>query len=424
MSVQHCSDITLLPQGGFSCAMIGPMSESEPLPKNPVRVNKMPLYLRLYQDQTLIDVARMVGYAGLSLPAARERLRELNAIHNKDKLVAAVEELTEISAETVQLKADVRRLCFQLLGFPPEQKDTPIANSLGSPQHNEAADAPKPKEKKPAQPSQKKRSKRASAEPQADASSTDDTKERTAQTTPLMEQYRAAKAAHPDMVLLFRIGEFYEVLDADADVVHRILGLTLTTRDRITKMCGFPHHQLEAYLHELLKEGLRVAVCDQIDTTTKSVRREITRVVPEVMQDETDAEVTSVGGVKTKILVKLRKIKKNAPGNAEGKPVRQPRHFVMQKFEEYMTAEGLAFVPVADVKKTTPAVAPHVAGLDYVVLMGEEKLLVTVRPNLTKKNAAAAKEVQKLFGNGYQAIRIWPIESEDGWVWDRHPIIA
>ena len=58
-------------------------------------------------------------------------------------------------------------------------------------------------------------------------------------------------------------------------------------------------------------------------------------------------------------------------------------------------------------KKTTPAVAQHIAGLDYIVLRGEEKLLITVRPNLPTKNANAAKEVQKLFG-----VRAWPRRRE------------
>jgi hypothetical protein len=89
-----------------------------------------------------------------------------------------------------------------------------------------------------------------------------------------------------------------------------------------------------------------------------------------------------------------------------------------------MNREGLAFVAIDDVKKTTPDVAKHVAGLDFIVLRGEEKLLVTVRPNLPAKNANAAKEVQKLFGAPYRSVRIWPSETGGDWRWDEHPIAA
>lgn len=82
---------------------------------------------------------------------------------------------------------------------------------------------------------------------------------------PIMEQYRAAKAQHPGMILLFRIGDFYEVFDDDAETLHKFLGLTLTTRDQTEKMAGFPYHQLEVYLRKLLKGGHRVAICDRLD---------------------------------------------------------------------------------------------------------------------------------------------------------------
>ena len=156
-------------------------------------------------------------------------------------------------------------------------------------------------------------------------------------------------------------------------------------------MAGFPHHQLETYLHKLLKEGLRVAICDQVDDGMKQTRREVTRVVPELMDEES-------------------------------KPVKQPRHFVLKEFEEWMNQEGLTFVAIDDVKKTTPDVAKHVAGLDFIVLRGEEKLLVTVRPNLPAKNANAAKEVQKLFGASYRSVRIWPSEVGREWKWAEFPI--
>ncbi|MBI3823930.1 MAG: DNA mismatch repair protein MutS [Planctomycetes bacterium] len=101
-------------------------------------------------------------------------------------------------------------------------------------------------------------------------------------TTPMMQQYRDAKAKHPDMLLLFRMGDFYELFENDAETAHKVLGLTLTSRDKELAMAGFPHHQLENYLHKLLKEGFRVAVCDQVEDASQAkglVRREVTRVV-------------------------------------------------------------------------------------------------------------------------------------------------
>jgi DNA mismatch repair protein MutS len=101
-------------------------------------------------------------------------------------------------------------------------------------------------------------------------------------TTPMMQQYREAKERHPGMILLFRMGDFYETFHEDAEVAARVLGLTLTSRDKTVPMAGFPHHSLETHLRKLLRAGHRVAVCDQVEDpaqAVKLVRREVTRVV-------------------------------------------------------------------------------------------------------------------------------------------------
>jgi DNA mismatch repair protein MutS len=102
-------------------------------------------------------------------------------------------------------------------------------------------------------------------------------------TTPMMQQYRDAKARHPGMLLLFHNGDFYELFEDDAEVGARVLGLTLTKRDKQIPMAGFPHHALEKHLHRLLQAGHRVAICDQVEdpATVKGrpVNREVTRVV-------------------------------------------------------------------------------------------------------------------------------------------------
>jgi DNA mismatch repair protein MutS len=98
----------------------------------------------------------------------------------------------------------------------------------------------------------------------------------------MMRQYQEAKAQHPGMLLLFRMGDFYETFDDDARLAARVLGLTLTSRDKQVPMAGFPHHQLENYLRKLLHAGHRVAVCDQVEDSALAkglVKREVTRVV-------------------------------------------------------------------------------------------------------------------------------------------------
>lgn len=114
--------------------------------------------------------------------------------------------------------------------------------------------------------------------------------------TPMFRQYRALKAEHRDTILLFRMGDFYEMFDADAEEASRILGLTLTARGKGTAhaapMCGFPHHQLGAYTSRLVRAGKRVAVCDQVEDPRKAkglVRREVVRVVTPGTLDDPDS---------------------------------------------------------------------------------------------------------------------------------------
>jgi DNA mismatch repair protein MutS len=98
----------------------------------------------------------------------------------------------------------------------------------------------------------------------------------------MMQQYQEAKARHPGMLLFFRMGDFFELFADDAETGAKVLGLTLTSRDKSTRMAGFPHHQLENYLHKLLRAGHRVAICDQVEDASEAkglVRREVTRVV-------------------------------------------------------------------------------------------------------------------------------------------------
>lgn len=103
--------------------------------------------------------------------------------------------------------------------------------------------------------------------------------------SPMMRQYEEAKAACGDALLLFRMGDFYELFHEDAKICARVLGLTLTSRDKGENpipMAGFPYHQLEGYLAKLIRNGHRVAVCDQVEDPKEAkgiVRREVTRIV-------------------------------------------------------------------------------------------------------------------------------------------------
>jgi DNA mismatch repair protein MutS len=101
-----------------------------------------------------------------------------------------------------------------------------------------------------------------------------------------MQQYARIKAQHPDAVLLFRVGDFYETFGSDAITASRVLGITLTKRNNggssEMELAGFPHHALETYLPRLVRAGLRVAICDQLEDPKQAkgvVKRGITEVV-------------------------------------------------------------------------------------------------------------------------------------------------
>ncbi|MGH7172041.1 MAG: DNA mismatch repair protein MutS, partial [Gemmataceae bacterium] len=102
-------------------------------------------------------------------------------------------------------------------------------------------------------------------------------------TTPMMQQFRDAKAKHPGTMVFFRNGDFYELFEEDAEVGSRLLGIALTRRDKDIPMAGVPHHALDRYLGKLLQAGHRVAICEQMEDprTVKGrpVRREVVRVV-------------------------------------------------------------------------------------------------------------------------------------------------
>jgi DNA mismatch repair protein MutS len=111
-------------------------------------------------------------------------------------------------------------------------------------------------------------------------------KEKSAKETPLMKQYNEIKSKYPDACLLFRVGDFYETFGEDAIRASKILGIVLTKRgagsETETALAGFPHHSLNTYLPKLVKAGLRVAICDQLEDpkmTKTIVKRGVTELV-------------------------------------------------------------------------------------------------------------------------------------------------
>ncbi|MEO8149530.1 MAG: DNA mismatch repair protein MutS [Bacteroidia bacterium] len=104
--------------------------------------------------------------------------------------------------------------------------------------------------------------------------------------TPLMKQYNAIKAKYPDALLLFRVGDFYETFDEDAVKASKILGIVLTKRGAgsatETELAGFPYHSLDTYLPKLVRAGMRVAICDQLEDpklTKTIVKRGVTELI-------------------------------------------------------------------------------------------------------------------------------------------------
>lgn len=104
--------------------------------------------------------------------------------------------------------------------------------------------------------------------------------------TPLMKQYYSIKAIHPDAILLFRVGDFYETFGDDAIKSSSILGITLTRRANgaasYIELAGFPYHAIDTYLPKLVRAGERVAICEQLEDP-KSVKGIVKRGVIELV---------------------------------------------------------------------------------------------------------------------------------------------
>jgi DNA mismatch repair protein MutS len=122
--------------------------------------------------------------------------------------------------------------------------------------------------------------------------------------TPAMRQYARFKQQHPECVLFFRMGDFYEMFDDDALLCHKVLGITLTQRTQGIPMAGVPYHAVESYLRRMIEAGYRVAVCEQVQDPKDAVGvvdRSVTRVVtPGTLVDESllnEAQANTVAAI-------------------------------------------------------------------------------------------------------------------------------
>ncbi len=100
--------------------------------------------------------------------------------------------------------------------------------------------------------------------------------------TPMMRQYLDIKKKHPEEILFFRLGDFYEMFFDDAAQASRILDIALTSRQNDVPMCGIPYHAAESYISRLIKAGKRVAICEQMESTPSAgtiVKREVVRII-------------------------------------------------------------------------------------------------------------------------------------------------
>ena len=116
--------------------------------------------------------------------------------------------------------------------------------------------------------------------------------------TPLMKQYYEIKAQNPDCILFFRMGDFFELFENDAEIASKILGLTLTSRNNgasgNTPLCGFPHHASERYVPKMVAAGYKVAVCEQVEDP-KLAKGIVKRAIVEIISAGTSMNEAILG---------------------------------------------------------------------------------------------------------------------------------
>ncbi|MGD9127606.1 MAG: DNA mismatch repair protein MutS [Planctomycetia bacterium] len=213
-------------------------------------------------------------------------------------------------------------------------------------------------------------------------------------TTPMMRQYEEAKRAHPEAILLFRMGDFYELFGDDAKVAAKTLGLALTSRDKGENplpMAGFPHHQIETYMGKLITAGMRVAVCEQVEDPKQAkglVRREVTQVVsPGTVTDEAMLDPRECNF--------LAAISPPIHGDEHGPVGLAWLELSTGRFVAAGFSEGELFDQLARVAPAECLLADEAAPLPGVF---DEQMMVTRRPIWAYSHDSAREALSKQFG--------------------------
>lgn len=204
------------------------------------------------------------------------------------------------------------------------------------------------------------------------------TSEKAVKETPLMKQYNQIKARHPQALLLFRVGDFYETFGEDAIIASKILGIVLTNRNNggsKLELAGFPHHSLETYLPKLVRAGQRVAICDQLEDP-KMVKGIVKRGVTELVTPGVSFN-DQVLDTRTNNFLCAIHFGKESTGIS----------FLDVSTGEFLIAEG---------------------SMDYV-----QKLIQSFGPKEIIYNKRKSKEYDEIFGNKYYSFRL------EDWVFQR-----
>lgn len=230
--------------------------------------------------------------------------------------------------------------------------------------------------------------------------------------TPVMRQYLAAKAKHPDAIVLLRLGDFYELFFEDAVVAARALDLTLTSRNKGAKdeipMAGVPHHAASSYIQRLLDQGFKVAICEQMADPSKVkgiVPREVVRVVtPAIVYDDAalDARenlflvaiegspLTGFGLAALDLSTgELSACEAGDPLGALGELVRlDPRELLVGEGAESVAADFAAVRPRAVVRRNLTAVSAPEATAELDGVLGEGEAASSCPSELARRAAA------------------------------------
>lgn len=196
--------------------------------------------------------------------------------------------------------------------------------------------------------------------------STNDKKE-DGKVTPLMAQYFGLKAKHPDAILLYRVGDFYETFASDAVTVSNVLGIVLTKRNNggsDIELAGFPYHSLDVYLPKLVRAGYRVAICEQLEKPSKE-KKIVDRGVTDMVTPGVTISDTILDGRQNNYLASLHLTTKKEWGVA----------FLDISTGEFMVAEGLS--------------------------SSIEKLIDSLNPSEIILSKAFVQDYEKLFGDRY-----------------------